>query len=94
MEFNRDQFLEEGYVILRQVIPPQQLAELRQAYELLVERQKVIWAREREPHDPPRRRLGDQRPAPPQSGGAGWPHRCADCRRSRVLAAREHARRQ
>ena len=53
MEFNRDQFLEEGYVILRQVIPPQQLAELRQAYELLVERQKVIWAREREPHDPP-----------------------------------------
>ena len=53
MEFNRDQFLEEGYVILRQVIPPQQLAELQQAYELLVERQKVIWAREREPHDPP-----------------------------------------
>ena len=53
MEINRDQFLEEGYVILRQVIPPHQMAELRQAYELLVERQKVIWAREREPHDPP-----------------------------------------
>ena len=53
MEINRDQFLEEGYVILRQVIPPHQLADLRQAYELLVERQKVIWAREREPHDPP-----------------------------------------
>ena len=53
MEFNRDQFLEEGYVILRQVIPPQQLAELRRAYELLVERQKVVWTREREPQDPP-----------------------------------------
>ena len=53
MKFSRDQFLEDGYVILRQVIPPQQLAELRQAYELLVERQKVIWARERGPDDPP-----------------------------------------
>ena len=53
MEINRDQFLEEGYVILRQVIPPHQLADLRRAYELLVERQKVIWARERGPDDPP-----------------------------------------
>ena len=53
MEINRDQFLEEGYVILRQVIPPHQLADLRRAYELLVERQKVIWARERGPQDPP-----------------------------------------
>ena len=53
MKFSRDQFLEEGYVILRQVIPPHQLADLRRAYELLVERQKVVWAREREPQDPP-----------------------------------------
>lgn len=53
MKFSRDRFLEEGYVILRQVIPPEQLDELRQAYELLVERQKVIWARERGPDDPP-----------------------------------------
>ena len=53
MKINREQFLEDGYVILRQVIPPQRLAELRQAYELLVERQKAIWARQRGPHDPP-----------------------------------------
>ena len=53
MEINRDQFLEEGYVILRQVIPPHQMADLRRAYELLVERQKAIWARERGPDDPP-----------------------------------------
>ena len=53
MKINRDQFLEEGYVILRQVIPPEQLGSLRRAYELLVERQKAIWARERGPDDPP-----------------------------------------
>ena len=53
MKINRDQFLEEGYMIVRQVIPPQKLADLRRAYELLVERQKSIWARERGPDDPP-----------------------------------------
>ncbi len=53
MKFSRDQFLEEGYVILRGVIPPRQLGGLRRAYELLVERQKEIWARERGPDDPP-----------------------------------------
>ena len=53
MKFSRDQFLEEGYVILRGVIPPRQLDGLRRAYELLVERQKEIWARERGPDDPP-----------------------------------------
>jgi len=53
MKIDRDQFLEDGYVILREVIPPDQLEGLRKAYELLVERQKVIWARERGPDDPP-----------------------------------------
>ena len=53
MYFNRDQFLEEGYVILRGVIPPQQLEGLRRAHEVLVERQKEIWARQRGPDDPP-----------------------------------------
>ena len=52
MKFSRDQFLEEGFVILRGVIPPQELEGLRRAYELLVERQKEIWARERGPDDP------------------------------------------
>lgn len=53
MEFSRDQFLEDGYVILQGVIPPQQLEGLRRAHEVLVERQKEIWARERAPDDPP-----------------------------------------
>ena len=49
MEFSRDQFLEDGYAVLRGVIPPDELDGLRRAYEELVERQKVIWARERGP---------------------------------------------
>lgn len=53
MKINRDQFLEEGYVILRNVIPPDRLTELRHAHEILVERQRVIWARQREANDPP-----------------------------------------
>jgi hypothetical protein len=53
MEVNRQQFLEDGYVILRQVIPPDQLDSMRQAYETLVDRQRAIWARDRKPDDPP-----------------------------------------
>jgi len=53
MQINRDQFLEEGYLILRQVIPPDQLETLRTTYEIMVERQKVIWAQQRRPGDPP-----------------------------------------
>jgi len=36
MQINRDQFLEEGYLILRQVIPPDQLETLRTTYEIMV----------------------------------------------------------
>lgn len=53
MNLNKDQFLEEGYLVLRNVIPPERLEELRRAYELMVERQKVIWAQNRGPGDPP-----------------------------------------
>lgn len=53
MEVDRQRFLEEGYVILRQVIPPGQLEELRRVYEILVDRQRAIWARDRAPGDPP-----------------------------------------
>ena len=52
MTLNRDKFLKEGYVILRQVIPRDHLEDLRGAYEVMVERQKVIWARERNPDGP------------------------------------------
>ena len=53
MKVDRNQFLEEGYVVLRNVIPAAELDALRASYEILVERQKVIWAQERKPDDPP-----------------------------------------
>lgn len=53
MKVDRSQFLEEGYVVLRNVIPAGELEALRASYEILVERQKVIWAQERKPEDPP-----------------------------------------
>ena len=53
MEVDRQRFLEEGYVIVRQVVPPDQLEELRRVYEILVDRQRAIWARDRAPGDPP-----------------------------------------
>ena len=53
MHVNRAQFLEEGYLVLRNVIPPSALDALRAAYETLVSRQRTIWARERRPDDPP-----------------------------------------
>ncbi len=53
MHVDRDRFLKEGYLILRNVIPPDELDELRASYEMMVEKQKAIWARERNPDDPP-----------------------------------------
>ncbi len=53
MKIDRNQFLEEGYVVLRNVIPADELEALRKSYEILVERQKIIWAQERKPDDPP-----------------------------------------
>ena len=53
MEVDRQRFLEEGYVVLRQVVPPDQVEELRREYEILVDRQRAVWARDRAPGDPP-----------------------------------------
>ncbi len=53
MHVNRTQFLEEGYLVLREVVPPEELAALRESYELLVSRQREIWAKERAPDEPP-----------------------------------------
>ena len=53
MQVNPQQLLDDGYIILREVIPPGQLDELRDCFETLVERQKVIWAKERKSDDPP-----------------------------------------
>ena len=53
MQVNRQQFLEQGYLVLREIIPPDRLRQLRADFEVLVERQKRIWAQERGPDDPP-----------------------------------------
>jgi hypothetical protein len=53
MKVNREKFLEDGYLILHRVIPPDQLESLRAAYEILVERRKAICARNRGPNDSP-----------------------------------------
>ena len=52
-DVDRQQWLEQGYLIRHNVIPPDQLDAVRASYETLLERQKTIWADEREPGDPP-----------------------------------------
>ena len=53
MIVDQQQFLDNGYLIIRQCIPPDRLDELRGSFEALVDRQREIWARERGPGDPP-----------------------------------------
>ena len=50
---NRDQFLEDGYLIVREAIPPEELESVRTAYEVLVDRQRELWTHDRKPGDPP-----------------------------------------
>ena len=50
MQIDHDQFLDNGYVILRSVIPPDRLDEFRTSFEVLVDRQQAIW--KRDPEDP------------------------------------------
>ncbi len=47
------QFKEDGFVIVPQVIPPDRLEDLRTQFEVSLERQKVVWAKNRGPEDPP-----------------------------------------
>ena len=53
MQVSREQLMEQGYLVLREVIPPAQLEQLRTDFETLVGRQRRIWAQERGPDDPP-----------------------------------------
>ena len=53
MNVDRDRFLEEGYLILRQVIAPGDLESLRHSCENLLEKQQEVWRRERGDDDPP-----------------------------------------
>ena len=53
MRVDRDRFLEEGYLVVPEVVPSGRLEAVRAAYEILVERQRQIWASERKPDAPP-----------------------------------------
>ncbi len=53
MKFDPRQLIEDGFIVLRGVVPPGLLAPLRDSFERMVERQKEIWARERKPGEPP-----------------------------------------
>lgn len=52
-DVDRERFLRDGYLVVPEVIDPARLAEVRRAYETLVERQRAVWAAERGPDDPP-----------------------------------------
>ncbi len=53
MKLNRDEFLETGYLIVKEAVPRDKLERVRQAYETLVDRQRENWKAEREENDPP-----------------------------------------
>ena len=53
IQVDPNEIQEQGYVVLRNVIPPAQLDSLRTSYETLVDRQREIWTRDRGPDDPP-----------------------------------------
>ena len=53
MQVSPEQFMEQGYLVLRDDLPPARLEQLRADFEALVGRQRRIWAQERGPDDPP-----------------------------------------
>jgi hypothetical protein len=52
MKVDQQQLLNDGFIILPEVIPAPQLEALRTASDILVERQKEIWTRDRKPDEP------------------------------------------
>ena len=53
MRVDRDLFMDQGYLVIPGIIPPDKLDAMRASCETILERQKVVWARERQPGDPP-----------------------------------------
>ena len=50
---DRDRFLKEGYLVVREAVPRTKLQEVRQAYETLVNLQRENWKAMRKEGDPP-----------------------------------------
>ena len=53
MHVDRELFMEQGFLILRNVVPRDQLVQLRWHFETALEAQKLLWAKEAGPDDPP-----------------------------------------
>ncbi|MDE2845768.1 MAG: phytanoyl-CoA dioxygenase family protein [Gemmatimonadota bacterium] len=53
MHFDPRKLFEDGFIVLRGVVPPDWLGPLRDSFERMVDRQREIWTRERKPDDPP-----------------------------------------
>ena len=62
MQVDRQQFREEGYNILREVVPKAELEPLRRGIEHMVSRRKELSAQRRFPYRSTRRRLGEFSP--------------------------------
>ena len=52
MKLNRDEFLETGYLVVKEAVPRDKLERVRQAYETLVDCQRENWKAERAENDP------------------------------------------
>ena len=50
---DNQQFIEQGFLIIPGVVPENELEDRRAQYEHLLEKQKIVWARDRKPGDPP-----------------------------------------
>ncbi len=53
MDINPQDLLDDGFIILREVVPPGELENLRSAFERLVDRQREVWIQQRGKDDPP-----------------------------------------
>ncbi|MDA0322283.1 MAG: phytanoyl-CoA dioxygenase family protein [Verrucomicrobia bacterium] len=53
MTIDSNQFHRDGFLILKNVVPPERLEHLRPVFEELVDKQKKIWAGKRTPDEPP-----------------------------------------
>lgn len=52
-QVDRDRFLEDGYLIVKEAVPRHKLEDVRRAYETLVDRQRENWKAARKEGDPP-----------------------------------------
>ena len=52
IQVDSQQFNEQGFLIIPGVVPESELEDRRAQYEHLLEKQKIVWARNRKPGEP------------------------------------------